>query len=85
MQLSQLPESDLLIHAGHDFCLLCVRAKANSVEKVGEDVHCGMTTKGKWEWDALRPGIRLFLESYPQKVADLGSDFGLIMLQNTLA
>ena len=22
---------------------------------------CGITIKGKWEWDALRPGIRLFL------------------------
>ena len=39
--------------------------------------------KGKWEWDALRPGIRLFLESHPQKVADLGSDFGLVGLQNS--
>ena len=34
---------------------------------------------------ALRPGTRLFLESHPQKVADLGSDFGLVGLQNTLA
>ena len=44
-----------------------------------------ITIKGKWERDALRPGIRLFLESHPQKVADLGSDFGLVGLQNTLA
>ena len=33
---------------------------------------------------ALQPDIRLFLESHPQKVADLGSDFGLAGLQNTL-
>ena len=46
---------------------------------------CGITIKGRWERDALRPGIRLFLESHPQKVADLGSDFGLVILQNTLA
>ena len=45
----------------------------------------GITIKGKWQRDALRPGIRLFLESHPQKVADLGSDFGLVGLQNTLA
>jgi len=37
------------------------------------------------ERDALRPGIRLFLESHPQKVVHLGSDFGLVGLQNTLA
>ena len=30
---------------------------------------CGITIKGKWEQDALRPGIRLFLESHPQKVS----------------
>ena len=36
-----------------------------------------MIIKGKWERDALRPGMRFFLESHPQKVADLGSDFGL--------
>ena len=34
------------------------------------------------EQDALRPGIRLFLELHPQKVADLGSDFGLVGFQN---
>ena len=39
-----------------------------------------MTINGKWERDALRPGIRLFLEAHPQKVADLGSDFGLVGL-----
>ena len=50
-----------------------------------EDRTNGIASKGKWEWDALRPGIRLFLESHPQKVADLGSDLGLIGLQNTLA
>ena len=44
-----------------------------------------MTIKGKWERDALRPGMRFFLESHPQKVGDLGSDFGLVGLQNTLA
>ena len=44
-----------------------------------------MTIKGKWERDALRPGMRFFLESHPQKVADLGSDFGLVGLQNTLS
>ena len=38
---------------------------------------CGITIKGRWERDALRQGIRLFLESHPPKVADLGSDFGL--------
>ena len=66
---------------------------------------CGITIKGKWERDALRPGNmlfvvsgvalspkvahlgsdQLFFESHPQKVADLGSDFGLVGLQNTLA
>ena len=46
---------------------------------------CGITIKGRWEQDALRPGIGLFLEWHPQKVADLGSDFGLVGLQNTLA
>ena len=46
---------------------------------------CGITIKGKWERDALWPGIRLFLELLPRKVADLGSDFGLVGLQNTLA
>ena len=37
--------------------------------------------------DALPPGTRLFLESHPQKVAHLSSDFlfGLVGLQNTLA
>ena len=39
----------------------------------------------KVAWDAFRPGIRLFLERHPQKVAGLGSDLGLIGLQNTLA
>ena len=42
---------------------------------------CGITIKGKWERDALLPGIRLFLESHPQKVVDLGSGFGLVGLQ----
>ena len=50
-----------------------------------EGFHCGITIKGNAERDALRPGIRLFLESRPPKVADLGSDFGLVGLQNTLA
>ena len=44
-----------------------------------------MTINDKWEQDALRPGIRLFQESHRPKVADLGSDFGLVGLQNTLA
>ena len=44
-----------------------------------------MTIKGKWERDALRPGIRLFLELPSQKVADLDSDLGLVGLQNALA
>ena len=45
-----------------------------------------ITSKGKWERDALPPGIRWFLESHPQKVADWGSDFvGFNGLQNTLA
>ena len=30
-------------------------------------------------------GCLLFLESHPPKVADLGSDFDLVRLQNTLA
>ena len=34
-----------------------------------------ITIKGKWERDTLRPGTRLFLESHPQKVAHLSSDF----------
>ena len=41
---------------------------------------CGTTIKCKWERDALRPGIRLFLESHPPNVADLGSDLGLSSL-----
>ena len=46
--------------------------------------NCGITNKGKWEWYAHRPGIRLFLELHPQKIADFGSDFDLVGLQNTL-
>ena len=42
---------------------------------------CGITIKGKWEQDALWTGIRLFLESHPQNVADLGSNFCLVGLQ----
>ena len=32
---------------------------------------CGITIKGKWQRDALRPGIRLFQESHPQKAAQI--------------
>ena len=43
---------------------------------------CGITIKCKWERDALRPGIRLFLVSHPQKVAWVKKARKASMLEN---
>ena len=69
-----------VLHQGRN--LNCIKIPPPNFDLGSE---ASLTIKGKWEQDALQPGIRLFLESHPQKVADLGSDFGLVRLQNTLA
>ena len=55
-----------VLHQGRN--LNCIKIPPPNFDLGSE---ASLTIKGKWEQDALQPGIRLFLESQHQNVADM--------------